>query len=384
MSFPALIAMAAILLAIGSASIRKASTVVSARHAAWSHRSERPGTAFPESELTSGMTADSATQTVSLPPGLASIAGGSTSVSAVSRNHLIINPWDDPQAGLADDAPHFSAMSRMAVSALFGQAGLDNHFQQSDASEGGGLESILTSSMDSEGSSPLAGAGDAISNALGDQDSQTPKFIQKISQELGQALLNKVDGFLGEAGGLPSINGGALRSVARAINLVVVVAGETLGVAADMIDPSQIINAIIDKLPQPAKGLAQAANVVSNSPFGKLIDVVTDVGGGVVDAVSGLFPGGGKDEESEAEKAGKKIAGLLKNLNETSNSIPRMIAQPMRNLRRAAHGLDVKNDPGGGTKFKKDMERLQAALQKITTVANELNGVLKAIGGPFD
>lgn len=143
LSFPVLIALAAMILAIGSASVQKCDVVIQARHEAWAQRTNSPTREFLERELGKGLLQGTAESPVRLPPGLRSMDQESTA-TAHARHGLIVGPWDDPKAGFegknSDYSPHSRPLENIARSSGSGVLALFNQQGESSFSE---LRNIL-------------------------------------------------------------------------------------------------------------------------------------------------------------------------------------------------------------------------------------------------
>lgn len=397
MSFPPLIALAAILLAIGSASVRKVDTVVVARHRTWSHRIERPGTPFPYGEIAKEMMAEKSEQLVSMPPGLASLPSGASSVTAISRNHIHVDPWDDRPSSFSSKAPHLSPMFLMATSGVLSQFDLQNTFSKFDASDGGAMMSLLEGEVGSVVTSQLAGLGGSVAKGLAMP--MADPVTKKLIEPLADSLFHEFDDFFGQIGKLGGANGGSMTSMAEGLNQLLSGSGATMDTLAGKIDPSQIFNKVIEKIPEPFRKLAKLAISSSDSDdlLGKAVSAAADAAqkaadeaekakqaaGKVVDDAADKLklPGGGK-KESKAEKALKKVPGLIKDANKlvktAANSL-KMIDPPIRNLRAASKG-DVGTDDSDSSGFREQIESLEETLMELKSVLDSVKDALSEAG----
>jgi ABC-type transporter Mla subunit MlaD len=159
------------------------------------------------------------------------------------------------------------------------------------------------------------------------------------------------------------------------MNLIVLVAGETLGGVGDLIDPSKIVDSIIDQLPPeiagPVKGLIGGAGGILDNPLG---DLATDAVAGAAEAIGGVLGGGG--EESSDLKAAKDIAKLItssKRLLRDISQMNRLLARPFRNLRDAAHGR-----AGDESDYANDFESVIDSMRQTLETAEEVFTSLKS------
>jgi len=383
MSFPPLIALAAILLAIGSASVRKVDTVVVARHRTWSHRIERPGTPFPYGEIAKEMMAGKSEQLVSMPPGLASLPSGASSVTAISRNHIHVDPWDDRPSSFSGKAPHLSPMFLMATSGVLGQFDLQNTFSKFDASDGGAMMSLLEGEVGGVVTSQLAGLGGSVAKGL--VMPMADPVTKKLIEPLADTLFHEFDDFFGQIGELGGANGGSMASMAEGLNRLLSGSGATMDTLAGKIDPSQIFNKVIEEIPEPFRKLAKLAISSSDSDGlpAKIVTAATDAAQKVTDGAAGALelPDGGK-KESKAEKALKKVPGLIKDANKlvktVANSL-QMIDAPIRSLRAASKG-DVGTDNSDSSGFREQIESLEETLMELKSVLDSVKDALSEAG----
>lgn len=362
LSMPFLLALAAMIIAVGSASVRKNQTAIDARHNAWAQRAQSTVEPFRPKDLGLTSLSETANEDVRLPFKLAT-------VSANSRNALLTGPWDDAQAGFEGQnkfaLPHTKPLKQIAIGAVEGKfSKLTNLFSNP--------AKLLTSAVDSQ----LADSG-----LEGGQDS-TAEMVKAAAESAANGLpvSDIASDLVGQFGGGFGGGGSSMSEMSEAIES----ASEAIEGVQEIIEP---IKDAIETINDLTGGLSEALNE-KDEEGNFLADAVDAVGDAVTGGLKLIGEAAGKAIKGVGEEIGGPLGEQLQNVGEAVEVTTGLLDDIKNGVEALENVLQNSGDvagnllaalngaPGNDGLSEADLKKLQDGMK----IFEKLEKALKAIG----